>query len=127
MIPDDLKYTENHEWVAVEGKTARMGITDHAQEELGDIVFVELPAQGRTVEQGEEIAFVESVKAVSEISTPIGGVITAVNERLEEEPELMNAEPYGDGYLCEIRIADSPMPADLMSGGTYREFLEEGN
>lgn len=105
-IRDELKYTETHEWVQVKGDTAVVGITDHAQSELTDIVFAELPEVGKEVKKGDELCVVESVKSVSEIYSPISGKITEVNTDLDDSPELINENPYDDGWLVEIEIAN---------------------
>jgi len=123
-IPADLKYTKDHEWVRIDGDTATFGITDHAQEALGDIVFVELPEIGRTVDAGEAYAVVESVKAVSDVFAPVAGEIIAVNEALESEPEKVNTDPYGSGWIAKINIADGTS-SELLSDDEYNTFIEE--
>jgi len=122
-IPADLKYTKEHEWVRIEGDTATFGISDHAQEALGDIVFVELPEIGRTVDAGEAYAVVESVKAVSDVYAPVGGEIIAVNEELEGEPEKVNTDSYGSGWIAKIKIGDGQV--ELLNDDEYTTFLEE--
>ncbi|HHW15242.1 MAG TPA: glycine cleavage system protein GcvH [Firmicutes bacterium] len=123
MYPQDLKYTREHEWVKVSGKRAIVGITDHAQKELGDVVFVELPAVGDTVTQGGEFAVVESVKAVSEVYAPVSGTVIEVNQSLADQPELINQDPYGDGWIAVIELTD-PMELDnLMSAEDYAAFV----
>ncbi len=122
-IPADLKYTKDHEWVRIDGDTATFGITDHAQEALGDIVFVELPEVGRTVAAGEAYAVVESVKAVSDVYAPVGGEIIEVNDELEGEPELVNTDAYGRGWIARVRIGDGQV--ELMNDDEYTTFLEE--
>ncbi|EAU53456.1 glycine cleavage system protein GcvH [Mariprofundus ferrooxydans] len=122
-IPADLKYTKEHEWVRIDGDTATFGITDHAQEALGDIVFVELPEIGRTLEAGEAYAVVESVKAVSDVYAPVAGDVVEVNEALEGEPELVNTDPYGAGWIARVTIGEGA--AELMSDDEYTTFLEE--
>jgi len=123
-IPADLKYTKEHEWVRVEGDNAVFGISDHAQEALGDIVFVELPEIGRTLAAGEAYAVVESVKAVSDVYAPVAGEVIEVNEALEGEPELVNSDAYGAGWIARVKMsaADS---VELMSDDEYTLFLEE--
>jgi len=122
-IPADLKYTNDHEWVRIEGDTATFGITDHAQEALGDIVFVELPETGRTVAAGEAYAVVESVKAVSDVYAPVAGEIIAVNEALEGEPELVNTDSYGAGWIAKVKIGEGQV--ELLNDDEYTTFLEE--
>lgn len=122
-IPADLKYTKEHEWVRIEGDIATFGVSDHAQEALGDIVFVELPEIGRSVEAAEAYAVVESVKAVSDIYAPVAGEIIAVNEVLEGEPEKVNTEPYGAGWIAKVKMTGSC--DELMSDHEYTTFLEE--
>jgi glycine cleavage system H protein len=122
-IPADLKYTREHEWVRIEGDMATFGITDHAQEALGDIVFVELPETGSDIEAGKAFVVVESVKAVSDAYAPVTGKIIAVNEALEGEPEKVNTDPYGSGWIAEIRMSGETV--ELMSDDEYNTFLEE--
>jgi len=123
-IPANVKYTKDHEWVRIEGDTATFGISDHAQEALGDIVFVELPEIGRTVDAGEAYAVVESVKAVSDVYAPVAGEVIEVNEELESEPEKVNTDAYGSGWIARIKISgDSSL--ELMSDDEYTTFLEE--
>jgi len=122
-IPADLKYTKEHEWVRIEGDIATFGVSDHAQEALGDIVFVELPEIGRSVEAAEAYAVVESVKAVSDIYAPVAGEIIAVNEVLEGEPEKVNTEPYGAGWIAKVKMTSGS--DELMSDHEYTTFLEE--
>jgi len=122
-IPADLKYTKEHEWVRIEGDTATFGISDHAQEALGDIVFVELPEIGRTIDAGEAYAVVESVKAVSDVYAPVTGEIIEVNEALEGEPEKVNTDPYGSGWIAKVKIGDGQ--AELLNDDEYATFLEE--
>jgi len=122
-IPADLKYTKEHEWVRIDGDTATFGISDHAQEALGDIVFVELPEIGRTIDAGEAYAVVESVKAVSDVYAPVAGEVIEVNEALEGEPELVNTDPYGAGWIAKISIGDGQV--ELLNDDEYTTFLEE--
>lgn len=124
-VPDDLRYTEEHEWVRLEGDRAVVGITDHAQEELTDIVYVELPAPGTEVTGGDEFAVVESVKAASEVYAPLSGEVVEVNGALEDRPELINEDPYGDGWIAVLRVADRGELDDLMDAEGYRGFIEE--
>ena len=125
-IPEDLKYTQSHEWVSREANgNMRVGISDHAQEALGDLVFVELPAVGDQVDQGDSVSVVESVKAASDIYSPITGEIVAVNEDLEEDPGLINNDPYGDGWLYEVAPSDEAELDDLLDAAAYEETLED--
>jgi len=123
-IPGDLKYSKDHEWVRIEGDTATFGITDHAQEALGDIVFVELPEIGRNISRGEGFAVIESVKAVSDVYAPLAGEVTGVNEALESAPEKINADPYGEGWIARVKLADTDT-AHLMDAAAYEAFLAE--
>ncbi len=123
-IPPELKYTKDHEWVRISGQTARIGITDYAQDALGDIVFVSLPEVGTKVAYGESFSEVESTKSVSEIYAPLTGEVTAVNSVLVDAPETMNREPYGEGWLCEISFASLPVGEVLLDAGAYRVLVE---
>jgi glycine cleavage system H protein len=118
-IPGDLRYAKSHEWVRVSGDTATVGITDHAQHELTDIVFVELPAVGRKVKAGEACAVVESVKTASDIYSPISGEVTAVNKAVVDNPALVNGEPYGNGWFFQIRLSQPAEANALLSPGDY--------
>lgn len=123
-LPEDLKYTENHEWIKVEGKNARVGISDHAQKELGDIVYVELPMAGDQVAQGENLAVVESVKSVSDVYAPVDGEVVEVNEELQEAPEIINESPYGEGWFVVIQL-DKPEQVDsLLTPQDYKSQVE---
>ena len=121
-IPEDLQYSKSHEWVRIEGDTATIGITDHAQDELGDVVFVELPDEGATFDAGESFGTVESVKAVSDLYTPVGGEVVEVNSSLEDAPENINEDPYGEGWIVKLRTTDE---ADLLSPQEYETVVEE--
>jgi glycine cleavage system H protein len=121
-IPDDLQYTRSHEWVRAEDGTVTIGITDHAQEELGDVVFVELPDVGDTIGAGDSFGTVESVKAVSDLYTPVGGEVVEVNSSLEDAPEKINDDPYGEGWIVKLRTTDE---ADLLSPEEYEKVVEE--
>ena len=121
-IPEDLQYTKSHEWVRIEGDTATIGITHHAQDELGDVVFVELPEEGDTFDAGESFGTVESVKAVSDLYTPVGGEVVEVNSALEDAPENINEDPYGEGWIVKLRTTDG---ADLLSPEEYEKVVEE--
>ena len=123
MIPEDLRYTDAHEWVRDLGDgVVRIGITDHAQSQLGDVVFVQLPAVGDTVTAGAAVGEVESTKSVSDIYAPVSGTVTAVNETLEATPELVNSGPYEAGWMIEVRLADGGIPDDLLDAAAYREL-----
>jgi glycine cleavage system H protein len=121
-VPEDLQYTKSHEWVRTEGDTATIGITDHAQEELGDVVFVELPEEGDAFDAGESFGTVESVKAVSDLYAPVGGEVVEVNSTLEDAPEKINEDPYGEGWIIKLRTSDE---ADLLSPEEYEQVVEE--
>jgi len=124
-VPTDLKYTKDHEWVRIEGDTATFGVSDHAQEALGDIVFVELPDMGRSVDAGEAYGVVESVKAVSDVYAPVAGEVIEINEALEGEPDLVNSDPYGTGWIIKVKISDNNSSAELMNPEEYTEFLDD--
>jgi glycine cleavage system H protein len=121
-IPEDLQYTRSHEWVRKEGDTATIGITDHAQDELGDVVFIELPDEGATFDAGDSFGTVESVKAVSDLYTPVGGEVVEVNSALEDAPENINEDPYGEGWIVKLRTTDE---ADLLSPAEYEKVVAE--
>jgi glycine cleavage system H protein len=121
-IPEDLQYTSSHEWVRIEGDTATIGITDHAQDELGDVVFIELPGEGDIFDAGESFGTVESVKAVSDLYAPVGGEVVEVNTSLEDAPEKINEDPYGEGWMVKLRTSDE---ADLLSPEEYEKVVEE--
>ncbi len=122
MIPDDLRYTSDHEWVAPGSGAVKVGITHFAQDALGDIVYVQLPETGTAVEAGESLGEVESTKSVSEIYAPITGTVSARNEKLNDEPELINSDPYGDGWLVAIEPADPAAVDELLDANGYREL-----
>jgi glycine cleavage system H protein len=119
----DIRYTKDHEYVRLDGDVATVGITDHAQEQLGDIVFVELPAVGKSVEQGAEAAVVESVKAASEVYAPLSGEVIEVNAALEGEPGKVNADPLGDGWFLKLKIKDTSQFDALMDEAAYNDFV----
>lgn len=123
-LPDDVRYAESHEWAKSEGDKVRVGISDYAQDQLGDIVFVELPEVGDSLDKGEEFGTVESVKAVSELYMPVGGEIIAVNSELEDNPEWVNNTPYADGWMIEIKPDDSSAIDDLLTRDGYLEKLK---
>ena len=122
-IREDLKYTETHEWLKVEGNKAKVGITDHAQSELTDIVFVELPAVGKKIKRGEELCVVESVKSVSEIYSPISGKVSNVNKKLDDTPEIINQSPYDDGWLVELEIKNKAEIDKLLDAENYKKSI----
>ena len=124
-IPEDLRYTEEHEWVRLEGDEVVVGITDHAQDALPDIVYVELPEVGTSVSAGDGFGSVESVKSVSEIFAPLSGELSAVNEALEDAPELINDDPYGTGWIVRMRLEDNRVFSDLLDAAGYRALLGE--
>lgn len=125
MYPGDLKYTKTHEWVKVEGTNAKVGITGYAQEQLGDIVYVELPEIGRELSQGEAFGVVESVKAVSDCYSPVGGVVVAINQELEASPELVNQDPYGKGWLIAIQVSGGEDLEGLLDASAYEAHVRE--
>ncbi|HEX9567814.1 MAG TPA: glycine cleavage system protein GcvH [Thermoplasmata archaeon] len=122
-VPEGLRYTRDHEWAKIEGKRARIGITDFAQDQLTDVVYVELPPIGKTVRQGEPIGTVESVKAVSEIFAPIGGKVVEVNKALVDKPELVNKDPYGEGWMVVVEATEPPQANALMDPAAYRRHI----
>jgi len=123
-LPEDLIYAEEHEWIHSEGDTVKIGISDYAQDQLGDIVFVELPEVGDTFEISDEFGTVESVKAVSELYMPISGEITALNKSLEDAPELVNIDPYNDGWMIEVKLSNPQELDELMDRNAYLEMLK---
>lgn len=124
-VPDDLRYTEQHEWISIEGEQGTIGITDYAQSELGDIVFVELPEVGDTLEKGQAFGTVEAVKTVEELYCPVSCQVLEVNETLEDSAEQVNGDPYGDGWLIKVRLDDQEEIADLLGPSEYAEFIED--
>ena len=122
-IRDELKYAETHEWVKVDGDTATIGITDHAQAELTDIVFVELPKVGTKLSKGDELCILESVKSVSETYAPVTGEVVEVNSELEDAPELINSSPFDDGWIVKIKMDDSAEVNELMDADAYKESI----
>ena len=123
MVPENLRYTKDHEWIRVEGDSGTVGITDHAQEELGDIVYVELPKVGAKLEQSSSFGSVESVKAVSDIYCPVSGEIADINQALAESPEKVNDEPYGDGWLIKLKLTSPTQVDGLMTAAQYTEYI----
>ena len=124
-FPEDLKYTKEHEWVLIEAGTATVGITDYAQDQLGDIVFVELPAVGDKVSKEDAFGVVESVKAVSDIYAPLSGKVLEVNDDLPDNPEMLNEDPYGDGWIIKIELTDPEESEDLMTSAEYEQYVAE--
>lgn len=122
-IPANLKYTTDHEWVSLDGDVATIGITDYAQGELGEIVFVDVPTEGETVAQGEVFGSIEAVKTVADLLMPIEGEVIELNAELEEQPELVNNDPYGKGWIVKVRIADAAQIDALMDAAAYQAFL----
>lgn len=124
MTPEDNRYAKSHEYVHVEGEIGTIGITDYAQKELGDVVFVELPQVGTQLEAADELGSIESVKAVSELFAPVSGEVVEINETLAEKPELINTDPYGDGWMIRVRLSDPSELDDLMNAEEYEEYIE---
>ncbi|MCX5725980.1 MAG: glycine cleavage system protein GcvH [Candidatus Saganbacteria bacterium] len=124
MYPEDLRYTREHEWARIEGKVATVGITYHAQDKLGDIVFIELPDKGAELKQAGEFGVVESVKTVSNLYSPLSGKVAEVNKTLLKSPELINEDPYGKGWIIKIKIADEKEIAKLLSSEEYQELID---
>lgn len=120
-IPDDLKYTKEHEWIRIEGEFAIIGITHHAQDQLGDVVFIELPDVGGEIATGDTFGTVESVKAVSDLYAPVSGEVVEINEALADGPEVVNQDPYGDGWMIKVKLAGEP--DDLMSAADYSALV----
>jgi len=122
-IPDNLKYTKDHEWIKIEGDMAVVGITDFAQNELGDIVFVEVDTAGETLDKEETFGTIEAVKTVSDLFMPLGGEISEFNEALESDPEIINKDPYGEGWIIKIKAADISESEDLLTAADYKELI----
>jgi len=125
LLPEDLKYRNSHEWVKVQGETARVGVSDHAQQELNDVVFVELPEVGKEVAAGEASCVVESTKVAADVYAPVSGTVTAVNTDLESDPGKINSSPYEEGWLFEIRMSNPAELEALLSAEQYRESLQQ--
>ena len=125
MVPKDYRYTKEHEWIRVDGDTGTVGITDYAQHELGDVVFVELPGIGATLKRGQTLGTVESVKAVSEIYSPVAGEVVAINETLATSPEKLNQDPYGAAWLVKVKLADLQAVSALMDAAAYQAYISE--
>lgn len=126
MVPGGLRYTKEHEWVRVDGDEATVGITDFAAAQLGDIVFVELPEVGRAIDQFATFGVVESVKAVSDLFAPISGEVVARNEALADRPELVNSDPYGEGWMLRVRVSEPDQVGELLEPGDYEQLTTEG-
>lgn len=124
-FPKELNYTSEHEWTRIEGDTATVGITDYAQSELGDIVYVELPEVGAQIKQGDSFGTIEAVKAVSDLYAPLTGEVIEVNESLNDAPEKINQDPYNEGWMIKIRIADQSEKSDLLDAGQYENLIKE--
>ena len=124
MNPDDLSYTEEHEWARVDGRRFTVGITDYAQDALGDVVYIDLPANGTRVERGQPFGEVESTKSVSDLYAPVTGTIVERNETLESQPELVNSDPYGNGWMVVIEADDEDQSGDLLSAAEYDKLIE---
>lgn len=124
LIPDDLRYSSDHEWVRVEGDRVRVGITDYAQDALGDVVYVEVPEAGASVDAAAKVSEVESTKSVSDIFAPVAGTVVEVNATLADNPERLNDDPYGDGWICVIEVADPTQLDTLLDGEAYRRLIE---
>ena len=125
MTPEDSRYAKSHEYIHVEGETGTVGITEYAQKELGDVVFVELPQVGTQLEQGDELGSIESVKAVSELFSPASGEVVEVNEALADKPELVNTDPYGDGWMVRIKLTDVSEVEELMNAEDYEDYIQK--
>ena len=126
MVPQDLRYTKDHEWVKVEGDVATIGVTDYAANQLGDVVFVDLPAVGKTIDQFATFGVVESVKAVSDLYAPVAGEITDVNAELGTKPELVNSDPFGEGWMIRVKVADADQLTGLLDAAGYEQLTAEG-
>jgi glycine cleavage system H protein len=127
VIPEELRYTQDHEWVRPGGATVRVGITDYAQDALGDIVYVQLPDVGAAVESGQAVGEVESTKSVSDVMAPVSGTVTARNEALSDTPELVNSDPYGEGWMLEIELADPASVDGLLDAAAYQKVTEQAS
>ena len=122
-VPQSLKYTKEHEWVREDGDTVTVGITDHAQGELGDIIFVEFPEIGQEIERDEPFGTIEAVKTVADLFAPISGTVTEINEKLDDSPESVNQDPYGDGWMVKVSVSEAGELDNLMSADQYREMI----
>lgn len=124
QFPADLKYTKDHEWARIEGNRVTVGVTDHAQSALGDIVFVELPKIGRTLKQGETFGVIESIKAVSDLYSPVNGKVTAINQNIVDEPALVNRDPHSGAWMIQVELTDLSSLSELMDAASYSKFVE---
>ena len=124
QVPEHLRYSADHEWIAVSGNRARIGITDYAQDALGDVVYVQVPTLGSTVAAGETFGEVESTKSVSDVYAPLAGTVVAVNDQLGDSPETLNSDPYGAGWLCEIEFADEGQVSGLLDAAAYHALID---
>ena len=124
-VPEELKYTKEHEWLKAEDGVVTIGITDYAQSELGDIVFVELPQVGNTVSQGEPFGTIEAVKTVADLFSPVSGEVSELNPKIEEDPAVMNKDPYGEGWMMKIKMSDASQADSLLSPTDYRALIEK--
>jgi len=124
QIPDGLRYSKDHEWVSASGDIVRLGITDYAQDALGDVVFVALPELGASFDAGAAIGEVESTKSVSEVYAPVSGTVRAVNDQLRDAPEILNADPYGQGWICELELADAAQVDGLLDASAYAKLTD---
>jgi len=122
-VPADLKYTKDHEWVKIEGNTATIGVTDFAQSELGDIVYIEIETEGETLDQEEVFGSIEAVKTVSDLFMPIGGEVVSFNEDLESNPEAVNTDPYGEGWMIKVEVSDTAELEGLLTADQYKELI----
>lgn len=122
-VPANLKYTEDHEWVKIDGDVATIGITDFAQQQLGDVVFVEIETEGETLDKGETFGTIEAVKTVSDLFMPVAGEVTEINPKLEEAPETVNSDPYGEGWMVKVKISDASQVEELLSAEAYQETI----
>ena len=124
QVPEQLRYSRDHEWVSLTGNRARVGITDYAQDALGDVVYVQLPEQGATVAAGDSFGEVESTKSVSDAYAPVSGTVVAVNAALADSPDLLNSDPYGAGWICEIEVADAAEVQALLDAAAYQALID---
>jgi glycine cleavage system H protein len=124
IVPDDLRYSTEHEWARPDGRKVRVGITDYAQDALGDVVFVDLPAVGKQIDSGSLLGEVESTKSVSELYSPVTGTVVAVNTALADAPERLNEDPYGEGWICEIELSEGASLDALLEPAAYRDLIE---
>lgn len=123
-VPEQLRYSSDHEWISVDGTKVRVGITDYAQDALGDVVFVQAPTVGNAVKSGDSMGEVESTKSVSDVYAPVSGTIVAVNDGLTDAPQLLNEDPYGEGWICEIEVSDSAQVDALLDATAYRSLID---